>query len=105
MSMIEHDQRQEWVQMSVRINKWKERSACTYAEGEPMCNTSRGSGNDGGSSRNRGGSGNSGSMSCSSRGSRCLLYGPPFFIFIFGSIYTYIIMYFNYFNEKGTQNV
>ena len=34
----------------MRINKWRERSACTYTEGEPMCNTSGGSGNDVGSS-------------------------------------------------------
>ena len=101
--MTEHDQRQEWVQTSTRINEWRARSAHTYTEGEPMCNTSGGSGNDGGGSRNRGGSGNGGSMSYSSRGSRCLLYGPPFFFFC--SIYTYIIMYFNYFNEQGTQNV
>ena len=30
---------------------------------------------------------------------------PLFFNFIFGSIYMNIIMYFNYLNEKGTQNV
>ena len=48
--MTEHDQRQEWARTSARINKWRERSACTYAEGEPMCNTSGGSSNDGGSS-------------------------------------------------------
>ena len=49
-SMTEHDQRQEWARTSMRINKWRERSACTYTEGEPMCNTSGGSGNDVGSS-------------------------------------------------------